>query len=541
MKRLNIHNAYKYTLILIIITLLIRIIIAWKTGLGIGEAYYFRGAKDIALSYFDQPPLFLWLSGLSIRLFCLSNFALRLPAVLLFAGTSWLLYIIGKRLFNPIAGFYAVLIMNISFVFTIPVASWFQPDAPLMFFWLLCTYCIIQIMFPGKEIDVKTNRKSRKVFIWWVLVGISLGLTTLSKYHAPFLIAGVLIFILFSKDHKHWLWHPGPYIALLINLIIALPIFIWNYENDWASFIFQGSRAGSGGEFKIHFDWFLRSIFGQALWLAPWIWFPLIRQLFISYRKRKKNPVFSFFFWTAILPIVFFTIVTLWSDTGYHFHWQAPGYMMLFIPLGAFINERLNAQGKKKRKARRWLISSAIFTILFSVVLICHMITGFWSSYGPKDIVLKFGGKYDPTIEGTDYNAIKTRFEEKGWMKQKNLFVGSIRWWQAGKIDWALKGEKEMICFHRDPRNYAFFSDPKKLLGYDAIVIAQYNENAVNTFVNPFFEKVKQLEDIQIIRNDVVELELQVYYCSDFQIPQAAMNDVPVYRQLTGKHLKNRY
>ena len=95
---MNIHNAYKYTLILIIITLLIRLIIAWKTGLGIGEAYYFRGAKDIALSYFDQPPLFLWLSGLSIRLFCLSNFALRLPAVLLFAGTSWLLYIIGERM-----------------------------------------------------------------------------------------------------------------------------------------------------------------------------------------------------------------------------------------------------------------------------------------------------------------------------------------------------------------------------------------------------------------------------------------------------------
>ena len=69
-------------IILIVLTTILRVLIANGTGLGIGEAYYFKGAKLLQLSYFDQPPLFFWLSGISIRVFGYSNLALRLPAII---------------------------------------------------------------------------------------------------------------------------------------------------------------------------------------------------------------------------------------------------------------------------------------------------------------------------------------------------------------------------------------------------------------------------------------------------------------------------
>ena len=134
----NFRNYTSLTIILIIVTTILRIIIANGTGLGIGEAYYFKGAKLLQLSYFDQPPLFLWISGISIRLFGYTNLALRIPAIVFFTGTMWILFKITKYLFNEKAGFFSVLILNLSFVFTVPIATWFQPDAPLMFFWLLC-------------------------------------------------------------------------------------------------------------------------------------------------------------------------------------------------------------------------------------------------------------------------------------------------------------------------------------------------------------------------------------------------------------------
>lgn len=200
------QTATRYTLLLIGFTFVARILIAAYTGLGIGESYYFRGVLNLSLSYFDQPPLFFWISWLTSKIFGLTNLGLRFPAVLLFAGTSWLLFLITKKFFNAKAGFWAVLMMNLSAVFTIPVATWFQPDAPLMFFWLLATYFIIQVLMPDENAK---PRSKGQVYGLWILVGICMGLATLSKYHVLFLFVGVFMFIIANKKQRHWLLHPG--------------------------------------------------------------------------------------------------------------------------------------------------------------------------------------------------------------------------------------------------------------------------------------------------------------------------------------------
>ncbi|MDB5010092.1 MAG: arnT 2, partial [Mucilaginibacter sp.] len=191
MKKLTEANARSFTLVLILITFVIRLLIAAYTGLGNGESYYFRGAIHFDLSYFDQPPLFFWLGGLSIKLFGLNNLGLRFPTVLLFAGTSWLLFLITKKLFNAKAGFWAVVVMNLSAVFTVAIACWYQPDGPLMFFWLLSTWFIVKVLGIGEDKPLNTKTDSRKVYMLWIIIGICMGFATLSKYHVLFLFAGV--------------------------------------------------------------------------------------------------------------------------------------------------------------------------------------------------------------------------------------------------------------------------------------------------------------------------------------------------------------
>ncbi|MGI9543717.1 MAG: hypothetical protein ACR2MX_10690, partial [Cyclobacteriaceae bacterium] len=144
-------------------------------------------------------------------------------------------------------------------------------------------------------------------------------------------------------------------------------------------------------------------------------------------------------------------------------------------------------------------------------------------------------GERDPTIEGTDYDEIEIRFEQEGWLAQDSLFLGSTRWWQTGKVDWALKCKKEMLIFDADPRNYAFFSDPKPQLGYDAIIVTQNSEEVIDQRVKLFFDQVTRLEDIPIQRNGVTERELKVFYADNFQIPDIIREDLPLYRQLIGK------
>jgi hypothetical protein len=537
MKQLTDSNAYRYSILLIIITFLLRLYVAAFTGLGIGESYYFRGAMHLDLSYFDQPPLFFWLGGLSIKLFGLTTLGLRFPSVLLFAGTTWFLFLVTRLLFNNRAAFWAVVLINLSAVFTIPIAVWFQPDAPLMFFWMVSTYLILRLLLLQQNTTEKVNWHSGQIYLQWLLIGVSMGLAILSKYHVIFLFLGVFLFISTNKNQRHWLTHPGPYLAVVISLILAFPVIWWNYENNWVSFVFQGSRAAaSDSKFHLHFDWFFRSILGQAIWLLPWIWVPMLVQFVKSFKLRNQSQSFSFIFWVSVFPLVFFTIVTLWSDLQYHFHWQAPGYMMLFIPLGYAVDNSLsNISSPDYRLTKRWMNFTVWFSVIIITVVTLHMVTGFWQAYGPKWVVQRGGGKYDPTVQGIDYDDIKTRFEKEGWMQNPRIFTGSTRWWLTGKVDWALKGQKPIIVFDEDPRNLAFLVDPKTLLGQDAIIFGQEHQASIPLNVEPFFDSVKQLPDVIVHRKGVDELHLQVYYCKNFHISKQPLERFPVYRQLTGR------
>lgn len=532
LRTINKHNATNLTILVISIAFIFRFFIAKDTGLGIGESYYFGGASRLALSYYDQPPLFMWQSGVLMRIFGETNLVLRLPALFMFSGTSWLLFKITEDFFDNIAGFFAVLLFSFSGVFFLS-GTWFQPDAPLMFFWISYIYCLTKIIFLDQT---QANSKQYLTYKWWILSGLMLGFTILSKYHAIFLIIGLFLFLVNSVRLRHWLRHPGLYLSIILSLIIALPVFIWNFQHHFASFLFQGGRAFSDSHFKLHFDWFFRSILGQSLWITPWVWIPLVLQLIKSFKLRNLNSYYGFCFWLALTPIVFFTIVTLWADLQYHFHWQAPGYMMLYIPLGKMVSDRIVKNDKWRTIIRRWLIFSVIFTSAILIFLAIHMQTGFWTWYGPKWMGEKANGvAYDQTMEGYDYTDLLTTFIQNGWANNPNVFVGTTHWWMSGKVDWALKGKKDVVCFDHDARNYMYFSNPRNLIGKTAIIITRSRDDTISSNVAPFCDKVEQLPNVAIMRSGIDEVDLELYKCTNFHQSRTPLLALPVYLSLDNK------
>ncbi len=528
---INDKNATKFTLWLIFISFIFRFILANWTGLGVGESYYYGGARFLQLSYYDQPPLFMWLSGGVIRLLGDSCLILRLPALVLFAGTSWILYLITRKFFNACAGFYTVLLLNVSGVFFLS-GIWFQPDAPLMLFWIGYIYCLVQILF----IDSKNSTAKSNDLMWWLLSGLMLGLTILSKYHAIFLVIGFILFLINSDQHRNILKQYKFYLSIFISLMIAFPVFMWNYQHHWASFLFQGGRALNQGPFQLHFDWFLRSILGQAVWTSLWIWIPLFYQLIESFRLRKSDIRYSFCFWMAITPIIFFTIVTLWADLQYHFHWQAPGYMLLFIPLGQWVHNKFS-DPKYVQLIKYWLSFSIFIVVFLFLLLAIHTQTGFWTWYGPKWMSYRATGvNYDPTMEGYDYDDLMTLFKQKGWIDNPDLFVGTTHWWLSGKIDWALKGHKDILCFEDDARNYSYFNNPHNYIGKNGIIITKANDPLVKENVAPFCDNLLKLPDAEIKRRGVTEITLKLYECQNFHQPKDPdlVKNVALYRFMIG-------
>lgn len=451
---LGLRDPARATLTLILISAAIRVGLGMLMDFGNGEAYYLASTRDPALSYFDQPPLFFWL-GWAVMALTGSDAAalIRLPFIALFAGTTWMLFVLTRRLISAWAGFYAAVFLNVSAVFTISVGGWFQPDGPLMFFWLLTAWALARVM-----LDEDRTPSSASIWGWWLLIGLWLGLALLSKYHAVFLVAGAGLFALTRRAQWHWIGHPAPYVAMVLALVVAAPVLIWNAQNDWVSFAFQGGR--SIGTMNIRPDWLLRSLIGQMTWLLPWVWLPMFAVFALALARGPKAPKSWFLACLALGPVAFFTIVALWAPLGFHFHWQAPGYLMLFPLLGG-----LAAAGmaRRPRLTKAWVGGSVVFTAAVILILGSHIATNWVDKVRPLED--------DPTLEGLDWSELSEPLAERDLLPREQTFAAAVHWVEGGKVDTAVGGAMPVVVLSDDPRNLAFTFDLRRAEGWDMLLI----------------------------------------------------------------------
>lgn len=425
---------------------------------------------------------------------------LRLPFIILFAGSTWLIFTIGRRMFSPRAGWYAALVLNLSAVFTLSVGMFLQSDGPLIFFWLACTACLVEIFL---------NPDLKRPMLWWTAVGITLGLSMLSKYHAVFLLAGAGLFAILTPGQRKWILHPGPYWAMLLAAAIFSPSLYWNWRHEWISFLWQGQRGLDNQ--GLHWDWLARDIGGQALWLLPWIWWPLIAELPRSVYQGRHDQARRLIACTATAPILLFTAVSLYANVGFHFHWQAPGYLMLCLALGQTLDRRLS---NHHSLSKWWLRSSIAFTAIAVAALGAHCATGCWNRLGPQWLSDQVGESDDPTLECLDYAELLPAFEKLGLLGQPDTFVFTNRWFESGKVDYALRGRMPATCFHFDPRSWAFFNRPEDFLGKTGILVSRQKFlDSAPGWYGDYFEKIEPLAEVAISRAGKPELTLQIHRC----------------------------
>ena len=492
------------TLVLIAVTLILRVIGGAVVGWGTGEAYYLASARQFHLSYFDQPPLSLWTIWATLQLTGSDNLlVIRFPFILMFAVSTWLVFDIVRRIHSPLGGFFAALIVNACVLFSLSIGSWTQPDAPMVLFWLATIRVLIEIFF---------GKGAQRPFLYWGLAGIFLGLTFLSKYHAAFLVGGTGLFILFNSTQRRWLTHRAPWLALVIALAIFSPVLIWNAQNDWVSFGFQGGRALA--ESGLRWDGFVRMIWGQLLYMVPWLAVPA---LYIGARALAAGPrgqfpsgaepgaaaLFAYIGWPIV---IFFTLVALWSDTQFHFHWQAPGYLMLFMLMGAW------AANRDGRAIRIWLFGSATATLLILSLLVSHAATGWARAVFPGDWE-------DPTALQLPWTELGEALDARGAFGQGELFVAGTNWIDCGYIDTQISGRLPLACFGSDPRNLEFNFDARAHVGWNAYIVAQNaNTDRVPSAYSDNFDIIEHLGTIGIARNGIIELgNIQLYYAQGYK------------------------
>ena len=424
-------------------TLLARLVFAASLGLGIDESYMVAAGRKLQLSYFDHPPIAWWMSwGIMHLTGSESAFVVRLPFIALFALTTLLMYRVTAALFDPEAGLWAAVVLNMAPALGITAGSWVLPDGPLFAALLGSVYCLIRAL----------RSQGRAAWGRWAASGGCAGLALCSKYSAVLTLAGAVAFLASEPQSRRWLARPHPYFAGLIALVVFLPVVIWNAAHGWVSLLFQGSRAGG----SLHPFGPLLALAGQAAFLLPWIWAPLLWCGLVALRRGPADRERWLLACLAAPPIVLFTVVALWGNPL--FHWAAPGYLMLLPLLGEVIARRRHTS----RPVRIWLGATVTFVLLG---------VGFVASEVRYGWLPDAFGK-DPSIDLVDWTSLRTELESRSLLGRPGLVVATLKWHEAGKIDYALGGRIPVICLGPDARQYGLSENLDDYAGADVLIVA---------------------------------------------------------------------
>jgi hypothetical protein len=434
----------------------IRLISTQIVGLGVDEAYATTIARRLQLSYFDHPPLHLWLVHAAAGLLGYGQLA-RLPFVALFAGSSWLLFNLTRRLFGGEAGAWAVLALNLSGFFTVAAGSWILPDGPL----LLCLLGAADQLAGLLVEDLATPNQRAKFLHRWLLVGAWIGLAGLAKYQAALFGVGLVGFLTATHHGREWLRRPGPYLAAFVAALLITPVLVWNGENGWASFAFQGGRALP--THGLHPAAPFVALVAQAGLLLPWIFVPAVIAAYRGLRDQWTDPGRSLCLWLATPGLALFTLTPLWGQMALP-HWAMPSWLFLF-PLSG---DLLARSALRRRWPAIWAVVSTLACIALWTLAVSDARTGWIARAWPQ-----LFSKGDPTLETVAWTPLGETIDRAGVLREPGAFVVSMKWNEAGRI-WPLVDDRaRVVVFSDDPRGFADLRGPESRIGRDALIIVR--------------------------------------------------------------------
>ena len=165
--------------------------------------------------WFDKPPLFYWLTALSMRFLGISEFAARLPSAALSVGLVAATYALSRRAYPkvPSAGLWAGFALATSLQF-FTLARACVTDMTLAATLTLALY--------GLYVWTQTNQGR-----WMALAGLMTGLGMLTKGPVALVLIGVqtIAYLLLTRQAKRLL-SPALWAGFALCLIVGLPWFL---------------------------------------------------------------------------------------------------------------------------------------------------------------------------------------------------------------------------------------------------------------------------------------------------------------------------
>ncbi len=415
---------------LVVLVDALRLLGAIPLGLGDAEALYASYAAHLQGGYLDHPPLIGWLDAAVLAAWS-SPFALRLLALALFSASAWLLFRLGRSLFDGEAAWWSVLLLCVAPVFHLGGLA-AAPDAPLAALWMLCL---------GAAWSAWKRVREAPPPSWsWVLarsaaLGALLGAAFLAKYSA-LALAPLLVVAAWPLGGTRRL------ASLLVGFVaaaaVASPVLAWNAARGFASaahrLVWSQPDAGVS----------LRNlgalVGGQLLYLSPLVAAGLVWVAVRGWRERQASAV-RFCLVGSLVPFALLAAVCLWSRVAEP-HWPIPAWYAL-LPLAG----RLVATGS--RRVVRWAKASLGVAVGFDALVYAAVLTPVLPALVPEPLYV---ARYDIVNElyGWDEVAavVRRRVPAGG-------VVAAGHYTMCAQLEWNLRDSGVPVaCWTSEPTDF---------------------------------------------------------------------------------------
>jgi len=484
------------------------------------EAYYWNYANHIDISYLDHPPMAATLIWLGTALFGVNEFGVRIAAYCCWLLAAYFSFRLTLKIFGRTAAIGSVALLA-WLPFYLGAGLIMTPDAPLLAAWSAVLYFLYAALVEERKVA-------------WFGVGISLGLGMISKYTIVLLGPGILAFMLFDKNSRRWFLRFGPYGAVIIALLLFSPVVIWNYQHEWASFLFQGEQRVTGRTFFTthRLAGYITLILTPAGVLAALYFFIRGNWFFKTAIQRCSraggrlvNRNYSFLLMMTLSPLLVFLIFSFTREVK--LNWTGPLWLSAIPFLSCTSMAVFGGVASKFLQSINWLWKPTLVGLALSAAIVMHYVTfglpGVPHPPGPiligwnqfardieqlvEEVELETGER--PVVIGMDPYQISSGL---AFYRTKNRL--------ADGSDSPKRGISETLGWHFFGWNslmYSYWAKPEDYKGSNIIVVASSKKRAESPYFQKRVKREKPIFPLSVKKNGQVVRQFYVRQLYDYR------------------------
>jgi undecaprenyl-diphosphatase len=307
------------------------------------ECHYWEFSRRLDWCYFSKGPVVAWMIRLCTELLGHTELAVRLPAVLLSAATSLLIYWLGRRLHNATVGAWAGAIYQIVPIFA-ALSVGLTYDPPFLFLFVLATLI--------------THAAARRPALWkWIALTLVIGLRLMTKYTMALFYPCALLYLLFDRDRRRLLLTPWPYLVVLVSFAFLTPLLMWNADHGWVNFAHNAHHTKLDEGLRFTPLKFLELLGSELAIVTPVL---LVMMVIAQLKLRGRDPVS---FWFSIPLLAFFAAKSFFGSVNAN--WPLPAYPVGLIAFVAFFFPRYRTATIHEKRCTRLALIIPIIGTLF--------------------------------------------------------------------------------------------------------------------------------------------------------------------------------